>query len=154
MVSEPFSSQGEAMRKLGIVQWQKSRPVSRLGTDQAKETNEMGRFSGSGYLQWYEEMLRKHNVEGVAKYCDFVANVDVSGLLEQIKVPTLIVAPTKSMASPLALNEEMARRISDSRLVIIPGVGHMVYIDEPEKTCSAILDWLKDLRSRPQPLSS
>lgn len=150
MVSEPYSSQGEAMRKMGLVQWQKSRPVSRLGTNQAKVTNEMGRFSGPDYLQWYDEMLLKHNVETVAKYCDFIANVDVRPLLEQVKVPTLVVAPKNSMASPVAVNEEMARKISDSRLVVIPSVGHMVYIDEPEKTCTTILEWVKDLRSRSQ----
>jgi pimeloyl-ACP methyl ester carboxylesterase len=148
MVSEPYSSQGEAMRKLGLVEWQKSRPVSRLGTNQKNETNEMGRFSGPDYLAWYDKMLMKHDLEGVAKYCDFVADVNVSSLLEKIRVPTLIVAPTNSMASPVSLNEEIAERISDSRLVFIQSVGHMVYIDEPEKTCSTILTWVNDVQHK------
>jgi pimeloyl-ACP methyl ester carboxylesterase len=149
MVSEPYSSQGEAMRKLGLVEWQKSRPVSRLGTNQINEkTNEMGRFSGPGYLAWYDKMLMKHDLENIAKYCDFVANVDVSSLLEEISVPTLIVAPTNSMASPVSLSNEMADRISDSRLVFIESIGHMVYIDEPEKTCSTILTWVNDVQHR------
>jgi pimeloyl-ACP methyl ester carboxylesterase len=70
----------------------------------------------------------------------------VSYCLENIKVPTLIMAPRHSMASPVSLNEEMARRIEKSRLVIIDSVGHMLYIDEPEKTCDAILEWVTDIR--------
>lgn len=148
MVSEPYSSQGEAMRKLGLVEWQKSRPVSRLGTNQVNDTNEMGRFSGPAYLEWYDRMLMKHDVENVARYCDFAATVDVSNLLEKINVPTLIVAPTNSMASPVSLNNEIAGRISGSRLVFIQSVGHMVYVDEPEKTCSTIFTWVSDVQHK------
>lgn len=132
---------------MGLVEWQKSRPVSKLSSDpSAESTNEMGRFSGAKYLEWYDEMLEKHDLEGVALYCEFIEDVDVSNCLEGIKVPTLVMAPLRSMASPVSLNEEMARRIKDSRLVIIESVGHMVYIDEPEKTCAAILQWVKDLK--------
>jgi pimeloyl-ACP methyl ester carboxylesterase len=46
------------------------------------------------------------------------------------------------------LNEEIVRRIKDSRLAVIDGVGHMVYVDEPEKTCAAILEWVGYLRNR------
>ncbi|OBT54057.1 hypothetical protein VE04_07766 [Pseudogymnoascus sp. 24MN13] len=147
MVSQPYASQAEAMRKMGLVEWQKSRPVSKLSSNpNAPNTNEMGRFSGEKYLKWYEEMLDRHDVEGVALYCAFIADVDVSYCLENIKVPTLIMAPRHSMASPVSLNEEMARRIEKSRLVIIDSVGHMLYIDEPEKTCDAILEWVTDIR--------
>jgi pimeloyl-ACP methyl ester carboxylesterase len=147
MVSQPYASQAEAMRKMGLVEWQKSRPVSKLSSNpNAPNTNEMGRFSGEKYLKWYEEMLDRHDVEGVALYCAFIADVDVSYCLENIKVPTLIMAPRHSMASPVSLNEEMARRIEKPRLVIIDSVGHMLYIDEPEKTCDAILEWVTDIR--------
>ncbi|KIV81237.1 hypothetical protein PV11_08664 [Exophiala sideris] len=145
MVSEPYKSQGEAMRKMGIVEWQKSRPVSRLGTEPPAETNEMGRFAGAEYLKWYNNLLCKHDLEGVARYCDFVATIDVSSYLDKISVPTLILAPAKSMASPVSVNQEMKQRISNSRLVIIESVGHMVYIDEPEKVCEEVLAWVENV---------
>jgi len=108
----------------------------------------MGRFKGPKYLKWYEEMLLKNDLEGLALYCDFVATINVSAGLEDIRVPSLIMAPRNSFASPVSLNEEMAQRIPDSRLVVIESVGHMIYVDEPEATCNAILQWVKDLRSR------
>ncbi|KAM5349191.1 hypothetical protein ACJ41O_009014 [Fusarium nematophilum] len=147
MVSQPYSSQAEAMRKMGLVEWQRSRPVSKLSSDpDAKSTNEMGRFSGPGYLKWYDEMLEKHDLEGVARYCDFIANVDVTDYVRLITVPTLILAPRNSMASPISVNREISAKIRGSRLIIIDSVGHMLYIDEPEKTCDAVLEWVRDLR--------
>ena len=141
MVSEPYADYGTALRKMGLLKWQHSRPVSRLGTGQKKEGNEMGRFSGPGYLKWYDEMLLKHDLEGMAKYTDFIMPVDVTPCLPRIKVPTLILAPTRSAASPPELNEKMAREISRSKLVVVDGVGHMIYIDEPEQVCDAIKAW-------------
>ena len=142
MVSEPYADYGTALRKMGLLKWQHSRPLSKLGTGQKTETNEMGRFSGPGYLRWYDEMLLKHNLEGIALYADFITDgVDVTPCLPGIKVPTLILAPTRSAASPPELNQEMARQIPRSKLVPINGVGHMIYVDEPEKVSNAIKAW-------------
>ncbi|PVH70257.1 alpha/beta-hydrolase [Cadophora sp. DSE1049] len=149
MVSQPYKSQGEALRKMGTLDWSRSRPISNLGTNQKKaDTNDMGRFKGPEYLKWYEEMLVRNDLGGLVLFCDFVATINVSAGLEDIKVPSLIMAPRNSFASPVSLNEEMAQRIPDSRLVVIESVGHMIYVDEPEATCNAILQWVKDLRSR------
>jgi hypothetical protein len=46
----------------------------------------------------------------------------------------------KSFASLLSLNEDTMRRKRDSQLGVIDDVVHIVYIDEPEKTCSAMSD--------------
>ncbi len=149
MTSEPYDSPGEAVRKLGILEWQRSRPVSKLGTNQQVEnTNDMGRFSGKGYKEWFNRMLQKHTSEGIALYFDFIMDVDVTACLSHVKVPTLVLSPRNSMASPVATNEEIASRIKNSRLVIIESVGHMIYMDKPEATCNAILQWVDDLKEK------
>jgi len=128
--------------------WQKSRPISNLGTDKEVQSNDMGNFSGEAYQKWYDDMLDKHDTEGIAKYFDFIMGVDVTDYPKQIKVPTLVVSPKNSMASPLSLNKEVASQIPDSRLAVIDSVGHMVYIDQPDATCKAILTWVEDLKAR------
>ena len=149
MTSEPYNSPGEAVRRLGLLEWQRSRPISKLGINQTiDETNDMGRFSGEGYNEWFRAMLRRHSSEGIALYFDFIMKVDVTDCLEDIKVPTLVLCPRNSMASSVALNQEIASRIEDSRLVIIESVGHMIYMDQPEDTCDAFLQWVHDLRLR------
>ena len=84
----------------------------------------------------------------MALYAKFVQTVDVSDILEGVKVPTLIVAPTQSFASPSALNEEIARRIPDSRLVWVDGLGHMTWIDKPEEVSKVVLDFVKEIAQR------
>ncbi len=112
------------------------------------KTNEMGRFSGPGYTKWFDDSLVKSSTEVIALFFDFIMTVDVRNTLDDIKVPTLILSPRNSMASPVAVNEEIAARIKDSRMVIVDSVGHMIYMDKPEATCDAILDWIRDLRKR------
>lgn len=108
----------------------------------------MGRFAGPDYRLWFNDMLHKHKSEGIALYFDFIMQVDVHHCLVDIKVPTLVLAPRNSMASPMVVNQEIVSRIKDSRLVIIESVGHMIYIDQPEATCEAILRWVRDLKTR------
>ncbi|KAH0342002.1 putative cytochrome P450, partial [Aureobasidium melanogenum] len=148
MTSEPYDSPGEAIRKMTLVEWQKTRPISKLGTNQKATTNDMGRFSGEDYNSWFLEMLGKHSTEGVARYFDFIMEVDVSNLLAKISVPTLILSPRNSMASPVELNEKIAAEIPQAKLKIIDSVGHMIYMDQPDATCNAILDWVFDDKRR------
>ncbi|KAJ5385556.1 Alpha/Beta hydrolase protein [Penicillium concentricum] len=148
MTSEPYSSPGEAVRKLGILEWKRTRPVTTLDANQNVESYDMGDFSGEAYKAWDEEMLQKCSSEGIARYFDFITQVDITGLPQDVKTPTLVLSPKNSMASPVAVNQQIASTIQDSRLVIIPSVGHMVYIDQPRATCDAILQWVQDLKQR------
>ncbi|KAJ4348868.1 uncharacterized protein N0V89_010247 [Didymosphaeria variabile] len=139
---------GEAVRKLGLLEWQRSRPISRLAANRKADTNEMGAFSGEAYSKWFESMIQLHQKEGIARYFHFIMQVDVTDQLEHITVPTLVIAPKNSMASPVSLNKHIASEIHTSRLVIIDSVGHMVYMDQPQATCDALLQWLQDVKSQ------
>ena len=81
-------------------------------------------------------------------YAQFIQTVDVRGILEEVKVPTLLVAPTQSFASPRELNEEMARRIPDCKLEWVDGVGHMTWIDEPELVTNMVLKFVNEVVER------
>src|SRR3981189_1368021 len=105
----------DAIRELGWAGWQSKVPLSKLGTNEkVTNTNDIGRASGPEYHAWHKAQQKKHPTEGMALYAQFIQTVDVREILEEVKVPTLVVAPTQSFASPRALNEEMARRIPDS----------------------------------------
>lgn len=108
----------------------------------------MGAFSGPGYQKWFMSMIAKHRSEGIARYFDFIMPVDVTEHLAHIKVPTLVVSPRNSMASPVAVNENIAAQIKESRMVVIESIGHMAYIDQPQATCDAILQWVRDIAAK------
>jgi pimeloyl-ACP methyl ester carboxylesterase len=136
----------DAIRELGWAGWQAQVPLSNLGTNEkVKNTNDIGRGSGPEYDKWYKQQMKRHPTEGMALYAQFIQTVDVRGVLEEIKVPTLLIAPTQSFASPKALNEEMARRIPDCTLKWVDGLGHMTWVDEPELVASIVLEYISEI---------
>ena len=65
--------------------------------------------------------------------------------LSRIKVPTLILAGAEDALIPLEESESMARRITGSKLVVIPEAGHMAPVENPQATDAAILEFLQSL---------
>lgn len=67
-------------------------------------------------------------------YSDFLAcdRFDMTGQVEKIKVPTLVLCGDEDRLTPLSHARELANRIRTSTLEVIPGVGHMVMIEAPE----------------------
>jgi len=63
-------------------------------------------------------------------------------LLDKIRCPTLVMSGELDVWSPPAQHEAMAGRIADSRLVIVPGAGHMLPLEAPGAVNNAISDWL------------
>jgi pimeloyl-ACP methyl ester carboxylesterase len=136
----------DAIRELGWAGWQANVPLSNLGTNEkVKDTNAIGRGSGPEYDKWYRLQQKRHPTEGMALYAEFIQTVDVRGLLEEIKVPTLLVAPTQSFASPRDLNEEMGRRIPNCQLEWVDGLGHMTWVDKPEEVASIVLKFVAEI---------
>lgn len=48
-------------------------------------------------------------------------------LLRQVKVPTLILVPTRSPITPLSDQLTMPRLIPNARIAVIEGPGHEIY---------------------------
>ena len=64
-------------------------------------------------------------------------------LLDRIKCPTLVMTGALDTWSPPAQHEAMAARLADSRLVIVPGAGHMLPLEAPGAVNDAIAAWLE-----------
>ena len=58
--------------------------------------------------------------------------------IEQIKLPTLILWGADDKIIPLAVGEEMEKRIVGSKLVVFAGVGHAPMEETPEKSAAAV----------------
>lgn len=81
------------------------------------------------------------NVEGVMKetYLKVIAD-DSSQKLYFIKVPTIILWGDKDTATPLEDARFINKKIQNSKLIIIPGVGHSVQLEAPEILIQKILE--------------
>ena len=69
--------------------------------------------------------------------------------LKRVRNPTLVLAGDSDPIVPVRNARLLAARIPDSRLLIVPGAGHLVLADEAEPCARAIADFLDD--GGPQP---
>ncbi len=80
--------------------------------------------------------------QGDLMACD---SFDVRDRLHSVTAPTLVLAGENDKMTPLSLNMELARRIVNSDLAVIPGAGHMVQLEQPELIAELIDQWLTRL---------
>jgi pimeloyl-ACP methyl ester carboxylesterase len=71
-----------------------------------------------------------------------LARPDATQLLSEIVCPTLVMCGREDGWSPPSRHEEMARRIPDSRLVVIERCGHMSTMEQPDEVSAALGAWL------------
>lgn len=73
------------------------------------------------------ESLRRHSAASV---------------LDEVQVPTLVVAGDADNFTPLSLCRRMHERIRDSELAIIPGGSHAALIEYPDVINRTVLDFM------------
>jgi 3-oxoadipate enol-lactonase len=63
-----------------------------------------------------------------------------------INVPTLVICGTEDQATPVALSAALVELISNARMVVIDGAGHLSNLEKPAPFNRAVEDFLSDLR--------
>ncbi len=71
-----------------------------------------------------------------------ISRADSLPLLSRIACPTLVVCGRQDALTPLERHEEMAARISGSRLEIVEECGHLSTMERPAETSAALARWL------------
>lgn len=94
----------------------------------------------TGGMSWalYREMWGSHGefiIDGNLK------SVEYGDRLSGIHVPTLITAGDHDESDPV-MSQEMHEKIQESELVIIPGSGHMTFVDQPNLFIKTVNDFL------------
>jgi 3-oxoadipate enol-lactonase len=67
---------------------------------------------------------------------------DSTGDLAQIGVPTLVIVGEDDGVTPPDASRKMHEHIGGSRLVVLPGVGHLSNLEAPEAFTTALEDFL------------
>lgn len=73
------------------------------------------------------------------------ADHDLRDVLGRVDVPTLLLYGDRDVRSPLAVAEDMHARIPGSRLVVIPGAGHMIDVEAPERFNAEVRSFLRSV---------
>ena len=78
------------------------------------------------------EVMTDFRPAGVRAMANALADADLREVLPTIDVPTLLVHGDADRRAPLKVAQELHDRIPGSKLVVVPGSGHMVTLEAPE----------------------
>jgi pimeloyl-ACP methyl ester carboxylesterase len=70
---------------------------------------------------------------------------DAAPVLAMIRCPTLVLCGREDTWGPVAQHEDIASRISGSKLAIIERCGHMAPMERPEEVTAALRRWFGEL---------
>ena len=70
-----------------------------------------------------------------------MAEADLRDLLVRIAVPTLLIWGELDARSPLTVARQFEKAIPDTRLVVLPGCGHVSHLERPEQFNQAVREF-------------
>jgi pimeloyl-ACP methyl ester carboxylesterase len=89
------------------------------------------------------DMARSVGSDGfVRQQLTAIHRPDSLNTLQGVNVPSLILCGAEDQICPSSLSEEIAKGIRGAELMILPECGHMVTLERPSETISAISRWL------------
>lgn len=97
----------------------------------------------------YLAMIRRAGAaQLIAQNRAVMARPDSRPLLPRMRCPLLVACGEADRLAPPELAREMATLAPQARLEIVPGAGHMLTLEQPERVNTLLLHWLS------QPLSA
>jgi pimeloyl-ACP methyl ester carboxylesterase len=72
-----------------------------------------------------------------------LAEADLREALPSIRIPTLLIHGDADERSTLSVAEDLHRRIPNSRLVVLPGLGHECALEDPARFNVEVRNFLK-----------
>jgi|SRR5579859_4588395 len=90
-------------------------------------------------------MLGFHREGQLAILRSGFAEIDLRDLLPDVSVPTLLLYGDADVRSPKDVAEAMHAAIPGSRLVFLPGAGHLCDVEAPEPFNSEVRGFLRKI---------
>jgi len=85
-------------------------------------------------------------VEGYIGCAEAIRKLNYLDRLSKISIPTLIMVGEDDPGTPVAASEAIHKRISGSRLVILPSARHLSNVEQSEAFNEALLKFLLELK--------
>jgi pimeloyl-ACP methyl ester carboxylesterase len=92
-----------------------------------------------------EKIIYRATPQGVAAAARaLAAREDQSAAAKAIQARTLVLHGGEDRITPVAEAERLAQLIPSSRLEIVPGAGHLIHLDEPDRFDRVVVSFLSD----------
>ncbi|HEV3011586.1 MAG TPA: alpha/beta fold hydrolase [Burkholderiales bacterium] len=124
-----------------------SEHIKRFVTERRNSTPQtLRRLLGSrpnhaAYTELLDSVSRIHEVS-YQKALEASVAQDRAAPIEQIRVPTLVIAGEEDTVYPPELAREMARRIPGAELLMLERTGHLANLEQPERFNKTVFDFL------------
>lgn len=93
-------------------------------------------------VAWVMDMFRATPTEGYAGCCEALAGYDVTERLEQLRVPTRVVAGAEDPGTPPEVGARIADAVPGADLVVLDGAAHIANVAVPEPFNAAVREHL------------
>ena len=100
-----------------------------------------GLFAGdppTEFAPLLEQISADVRPESMRKQLAIMADTDQRDLLPRIAAPTLLIWGELDARSPLTVARQFEKAIPDTRLVLLPGCGHVSHLERPEQFNEAV----------------
>jgi pimeloyl-ACP methyl ester carboxylesterase len=94
-------------------------------------------------IEWAIRQFGRASTSALVEYSRIISSTDVAPLLPQIRVPALVLAPTRSAATSMEAQQRMASLMPDAVLVPIDGQGHEIYVDRHADCVRALRQFVR-----------
>lgn len=101
--------------------------------------------SDPAQIEWAIHQFGRASARSLAGYSTVISTTNITPLLPQVKVPALVLAPTRSAATSIEEQESIAAALPQSEIVQIDGAGHEIYIDRANECVAALRQFLAGL---------
>lgn len=103
-------------------------------------------FSDSAPVEDVRQFAEKVSIgsrSGFVTMARASADADLRGVLPSIDVPTLLLYGDQDVRAPLPVARKLHDAIAGSRLVILPGAGHVSSVEQPDAFNAELLAFLR-----------
>jgi 3-oxoadipate enol-lactonase len=100
------------------------------------------------HVDFTREMIAECPAETSHQATEALLDTDFTGDLPTIDVPMLIVCGSADLITPPQDSRRIARRVPGARLVIVPGAGHMVMLEESDAFNELIASFATEVQIR------
>jgi pimeloyl-ACP methyl ester carboxylesterase len=105
-----------------------------------------GWFAGeppAEFVPLLADMAAAVQPESLRAVLPVMAETDQRDLLPRITVPTLLIWGELDARSPLGVARQFEQAIPDTKLIVIPGAGHISNLEQPERFNQAVREFCR-----------
>jgi len=82
---------------------------------------------------WFNDFQKTCGpADNMARFREMFDEMDVSDLLDDVKVPTLVIHCSDDSIAPISEGKFLASRISGAQFIMLKSKNHMIFENEPE----------------------